>query len=91
MRSEKKADVKLSFIENLIQFHLKVVSSLWLEYPLELLTCRFIMADAFADLRVGYDGLCFRETFDGEFSDDDEVSSRSANEKFENFLVFNHA
>jgi hypothetical protein len=82
MRSEKKADVKLSFIEILIQFHLKVVSSLWLEYPLELLTCRFIMAD---------DGLCFRETFDGEFSDDDEVSSRSANEKFENFLVFNHA
>lgn len=32
-------------------------------------------ADAFADFRVGYEGLCLRDKFDGEFSDDDEVSS----------------
>lgn len=55
--------------------YLNVVSSLWLEYPLELRTCRFIIADAFPDFLVGYVGLCFRETFDGEFSDEDDVSS----------------
>jgi hypothetical protein len=33
------------------------------------------MAEAFADFLVGYVGLCLRETFDGEFSDDDDVSS----------------
>jgi hypothetical protein len=58
-----------------VTFYLKVVSSLWLEYPLELRTCRFIIAEAFPDFLVGYVGLCFRETFDGEFSDDDDVSS----------------
>lgn len=63
---------------------LNVVSSLWLEYPLELLTCRFIMADGLADLRVGYEGLCFLDTFDGEFSDDDEVSSTAS--KIKNIL-----
>lgn len=62
-------------------FYLNVVSSLWLEYPLELLTCLFIIADAFADLRVGYDCLCFRDTFEGEFSDDDEVSSIVSKDK----------
>lgn len=39
------------------------------------------MAEAFADLRVGYDGLCFLETFDGEFSDDDDVSSTVSKNK----------
>ena len=61
------------------QNYLKVVSSLWLAYPLELRTCRFIIADAFADFLVGYVGLCFRETFDGEFSEDDDVSSTVKN------------
>lgn len=55
--------------------YLNVVSSLWLEYPLELRTCRFMRADAFADFLVGYDGLCLRERFEGEFSEDDDVSS----------------
>ena len=59
--------------------YLNVVSSLWLEYPLELLTWRFIICDALPDLRVGYDGLCFLDTFDGEFSDDDDVSSTVSN------------
>ena len=38
-------------------------------------------ADAFADFRVGYDGLCLRDKFDGEFSDDDDVSSTVSVEK----------
>lgn len=43
-------------------------------------------ADAFADFLVGYDGLCFRDKFDGEFSDDDDVSSTVSVE--ETFWVF---
>lgn len=38
------------------------------------------MAEALPDFLVGYVGLCLRDIFDGEFSDDDDVSS-TASEK----------
>lgn len=55
--------------------NLKVVSSLWLEYPLELRTWRFARPwTDLPDLRDGKVGLAFRDRLDGEFSDDDDVS-----------------
>jgi hypothetical protein len=33
------------------------------------------MFEAFPDFLVGYDGLCFLDAFEGEFSEDEEVSS----------------
>lgn len=81
---QKNVSLNSQFYFKTYASHLNVVSSLWLEYPLELLTCRFIIAVAFADFRVGYDGLCFLETFEGEFSDEDDVSSTVSEEKKNN-------
>lgn len=57
--------------------YLNVVSSLWLEYPLELRTWRFAKPCPLdlPDFRDGYDGFDFLDKLDGEFSDDDDVSS----------------
>lgn len=56
--------------------YLNVVSSLWLEYPLELRTCRLerFCVD-FPALRWVYDGFGFLVTPVGELSDDVDVSS----------------
>lgn len=56
--------------------YLNVVSSLWLEYPLELRTCRLerFCVDL-PDFRWVYDGFGFLVTPVGELSDDVDVSS----------------
>lgn len=69
--------------------YLNVVSSLWLEYPLELRTCRFdkFCVD-FEVLRDWYDGLCLREELVGEFSDDVDVSSCSPDVQKQNQIHY---
>lgn len=74
-----------------------MVSSLWLEYPLELLTWRLFTpllvplpdADDFAVLRDENEALCFRDTFEGEFSEDDDDSRIFSEYIYKSIFKFN--
>lgn len=56
--------------------HLKVVSSLWLEYPLELRTWRLAkFCVDFPGLRDRYDDFVFLFKLPGDVSDEDDVVS----------------
>ena len=69
--------------------YLNVVSSLWLEYPLELLTCRFgKCCDDFPDFLDENDGgFGFLDKLVGVVSDDDDVSSWAS--KQDNLIYIN--